>query len=129
MREVRLGDDPEPFDAEPAPSAENDEATPPPKADHEAPPAPAPAPPPPAASTEPQVTMPGQLEGSVQDVPSSWTPLHLAARVAKDEGGVDVIKMMVQQGADCNTAVRRPLLSRAAVPPSPPQVAHVASRA
>ena len=57
MREVRLGDDPEPFDAEPAPSAENDEATPPPKADHEAPPAPAPAPPapavPPASSPPP----------------------------------------------------------------------------
>ena len=70
------------------------------------PPAPAPAPPAPPANAEPQVTMPGQLEGSVQDVPSSWTPLHLAARVAKDEGGVDVIKMMVQRGADCNITVR-----------------------
>ena len=46
MQEVRLGNDPEPVAAEPAPRAENDGATPPPKAEREAPRAPAPAAPP-----------------------------------------------------------------------------------
>ena len=46
MQEVRLGNDPEPVATEPAPRAENDGATPPPKAEREAPRAPAPAAPP-----------------------------------------------------------------------------------
>ena len=48
------------------------------------------------------ITMAGELEGSREEVPQSWTAIHLAARTVVDEAGAAFLAQCFDAGADCN---------------------------